>query len=114
MKRILNPKPIYMKKPPRKNKRTQLAITASMEETCMLQLLVETLAETKTPHAYARPRVERGWRAIDTSSLEARVSGVVNLSDKKTINKHFVTGFVFTCIREKKGKYDLTWSNSLS
>ena len=114
MKRILNPKPIYMKKPPRKNKRTQLAITASMEETCMLQLLVETLAETKTPHGYARKRVERGWRAIDTSSLEARVSGVVNLSHKKTINKHFVTGFVFTCIREKKGKYDLTWSNSLS
>ena len=112
--RIRNPKPIYMKKPPRKNKRFEPAITASMEETCMLQLLVETLAETKTPLGYARKRVERGWRAIDTSSLEARVSGDVNFSHGKTISKKFVTGFVFTCIREKKGKYDLTWSTSLS
>jgi hypothetical protein len=26
----------------------------------------------------------------------------------------FVTGFVFTCTKASKGKYDLTWSNSLS
>jgi hypothetical protein len=25
-----------------------------------------------------------------------------------------VTGFVFTCTKASKGKYDLTWSNSLS
>ena len=103
-----------MKKPPRKNKRTQLAITASMEETCMLQVLVETLAESKAPAGYGNRSVENGWRAVDTSSLEARVSGEMNLSQKKTINKHFVTGFMFTCVQGKRGKYDLTWSNSLS
>ena len=102
-----------MKKPPQKNKR-ELAITATMEDPCMLQLLVETLAETKTDLSYSQKNVERGWKAFDTSSLEARVSGGLSLAHKRTINKHFTTGFVFTCTKSKKGKFDLTWSNSLS
>ena len=103
-----------MKKPPEKNQRSQIAITATMEDLCMLQLLVETLAETKTDLSYSQKKVERGWKAFDTSSLEARVSGGISMSHKKTISKSFITGFVFTCTKSRKGKFDLTWSNSLS
>lgn len=103
-----------MKKPPQKNQRSQIAITATMEDPCMLQLLVETLAETKTDLSYSQKKVESGWKAFDTSSLEARVSGGISFSQKRKINKSFTTAFVFTCTKSKKGKFDLTWSNSLS
>ena len=103
-----------MKKPSDRPKQSDLAITATIEESCMLQLLVETLAETHSNHRNPFKRVQPGWKAIRTSSIEARVSGILNLSGKKTMGMPFVTGFVFTCTKAIKGKYDLTWSNSLS
>lgn len=103
-----------MKKPSENPKRSDFAITATIEESCMLQLLVETLAETHSNSVKRFKRVQPGWEAIRTSSLEARVSGVINLSGQKAVKTPFVTGFVFTCTKASKGKYDLTWSNSLS
>ena len=103
-----------MKKPSHNPKQADLAITATIEESCMLQLLVETLAETHSDSGKSFKKVQPGWKAIRTSSIEARVSGILNLTGKKTICTPFVTGFVFTCTKAAKGKYDLTWSNSLS
>jgi len=103
-----------MKKPSDNPRRTEFAITATIEESCMLQLLVETLAESHSNSVKRFKKVQPGWQAIRTSSLEARVSGLINLSGRKTIKTSFVTGFVFTCTKVNKGKYDLTWSNSLS
>ena len=103
-----------MKKPSDKSNRTDFAITATIEESCMLQLLVETLAESHSNSSKCFKKVQPGWQAFRTSSIEARVSGAINLSGKQTVQTSFVTGFVFTCIKASKGKYDLTWSNSLS
>ena len=103
-----------MKKPSNNPKQADLAITATIEESCMLQLLVETLAETHSDSSKRFKRVQPGWKAITTSSIEARVSGILNLSGKKNLDIPFVTGFVFTCTKALKGKHDLTWSNSLS
>ena len=101
-----------MKKPLRKNH--ELAITATMKELTMLQLLIETLAESNIPNKTSFKKVQRGWRSIKTSSVESHVSGAIDLSYKKTIKIPFTTCFVFTCTKEIKGKYDITWSNSLS
>jgi len=103
-----------MKKPSNNPKQADLAITATIEESCMLQLLVETLAETHSDPRNRFKKVQTGWKAIRTSSIEARVSGILNLSAKQSMCIPFVTGFVFTCTKAIKGKYDLTWSNSLS
>ena len=80
----------------------------------MLQLLVETLAESNADRHYQYKKVQTGWRAIKTSSIVARVSGSVNLSGKEKIKIPFVTGFAFTCKKAVKEKYELTWSSSLS
>jgi hypothetical protein len=103
-----------MKKPSNENEKPRLAITATMEELCMLQLLVETLAESNADHNFRYKKVHAGWKTIKTSSIEARVSGSINLSDIKSKNIPFVTGFAFTCKKAAKGKYELTWSSSLS
>ena len=103
-----------MRKPPHKPERSEIVITASIEEPCMLQLLVETLAESNPDLGYGLKQVQPGWTAIETSSIEARISGSVNLSGKSDIRMPFVTCFVFTCTKETIGKHELKWSNSLS
>ena len=108
----LTTKPIFMRKPSNKNERYQIAITANVEEPCMLQVLVETLAESK-PNLPNIRKMHRGWKVLASSSIEARISGGLNLSDRKTIEIPFVTCFLFTCIKTR-GKYELKWSNSLS
>jgi hypothetical protein len=103
-----------MKKPSNKNERSQIAITATVEEPCMLQLLVETLAESHSDLGYYSKKVQPGWKAMETSSIEARVSGGINFSSDKNINTPFVTCFLFSCRKVSNGRYELTWSNSLS
>ena len=107
------PKPIFMKKPPNRNERSQIDIIANVEDPCILQLLVETLAESKRGLPFRLRRVHHGWKVIESSSIEARVSGGINFSHERTANIPFVTCFVFTCTKGK-GKYELKWSNSLS
>ena len=104
-----------MKKPPNKDEQPGLAITTTLEEPNLLQILVEKLAECNSDFGYSLKQVQPGWQAIETSSIEVLVSGSVNFSDKKDpINMPFVTCFLFTCVKAAEGKYDLTWSGSLS
>ena len=104
-----------MKKPSERPKQSDLAISAIIEESCMLQLLVETLAESHSDSRSRFKKVQPGWKAIETSSIEVLVSGGVNFSDEnELINTPFVTCFMFTCVKVAEGKYDLTWSQSLS
>ena len=102
-----------MKKPSNKNERSPIAIIANVEDPCILQLLVETLAESKPNLHFNFIQVQPGWKVIEFSSIEARVSGGINFSHEKTVDIPFVTCFVFTCTKGK-GKYELKWSNSLS
>jgi hypothetical protein len=102
-----------MKKPSNRNERSQIDIIANVEDPCILQLLVETLAESKPNLPFRLKRVHQGWKALESSSIEARVSGSINFSQEKSVDIPFVTCFLFTCTKGK-GKYELKWSNSLS
>ena len=96
-------------------KNSYIAITAILAESKFLKNLVEKLAERRNDIGYNFEKVQPGWQAIETSSIEAYVSGDIILSDKKDlINMPFATCFLFTCIKRRGSEYKLTWANSLS
>ena len=102
-----------MKKP--SNKGNGTPVIATLEDPDLLQILVEKLAECNVDMGYSLQQVQPGWKAIDTSSIEVLASVGIHFSHKKdSTNTSFVTSFLFTCIKSTEGKYDLTWSHSLS
>jgi hypothetical protein len=104
-----------MKKPSNKGNGPAIAIIATLEEPDLLQVLVEKLAECNVDIGYSLQQVQPGWKAIDTSSIEVMASVGIHFSHKNdSANTSFVTSFLFTCIKSVHGKYDLTWSHSLS
>lgn len=104
-----------MNKPSNKEGGSSIAIIATLEEPSLLQILVEKLAECNVDIGYCLKQVQPGWKAIETSSIEVLASGGIHVADKNDFtNTSFVTSFLFTCIKTVEGKYDLTWSHSLS
>jgi hypothetical protein len=104
-----------MKKPSNKGNGSAIAIIATLEDPDLLQILVEKLAECNVDMGYSLQQVQPGWKAIDTSSIEVLASVGIHFSNKKdSTNTSFVTSFLFTCIKSTEGKYELTWSHSLS
>ena len=104
-----------MKKPSNKGNGSVIDIIATLEEPDLLQILVEKLAECNVDMGYSLRQVQQGWKAIETSSIEVLASGGIDFSDKNDSTRTpFVTSFLFTCIKPTKGKYNLTWSHSLS
>jgi hypothetical protein len=108
-----------MKKPTNNTSKTNnssmIAITADLFEQSLLENLVEELAHRRVDIGYSRQSVPVGLRAIETSSIEAHVSGEMNISDESdSISMAFTTCFLFTCTKIKGSEYKFTWSNSLS
>lgn len=104
-----------MKKPINKVEDPSLAITAILAEPHILRNLVEQLATRRYDIGYSHEKVEPGWRTIETSSIEAHVSGDTNISSGNSLTQiPFTTCFLFTCIKGKKQRYALTWVRSLS
>ena len=104
-----------MKKPSNKGNGSAIAIIATLEDPDMLQVLVEKLAECNVDIGYSLQQVQPGWKAIDTSSIEVLASVGIQFSNNgDSTNISFVTSFLFTCIKSTHGKFDLTWSHSLS
>ena len=97
-----------------------LHISASFDKPDFLENMVEKLAQRRNETGYGRVKVPKGWEALETSSIEAYVSGDVTLSDAENkkvtapINMPFISCFFFTCIKENNRDYDLAWSMSLS
>lgn len=92
-----------------------IAITATLAESEMLTNLVEKLAVRRYDIGYCLERMQPGWRAIEASSIEAHVSGIINMANETdNINMVFTTCFLFTCTKGKGQDYNLTWVNSLS
>jgi hypothetical protein len=94
---------------------SEISITATLLEPRLLKSLVERLAYRRYDVDHVFEKVEPGWEAIETSSIEAYVSGDINLSTQKDfINMSFMTCFLFTCKKAKNGKYNLALCSSLS
>src|SRR5258705_12810937 len=92
-----------------------LIVTATIDEFTFLGNLVEKLAYRSTNAWNSHESAPEGLEAIETSSIEAYVSGNFFLSDKgDAIYMPFTTCFFFTCKKECEGLNRLSWSNSLS
>jgi hypothetical protein len=97
-----------------------LHISASFDKPDFLEDLVEKLAQRRNESGLGKVKVPKGLKAVETSSLEAYVSGDVTLADldnkkdAERINMPFISCFFFTCVKEKNKDYDLTWASSLS
>ena|ERR1700733_13406393 len=108
-----------MKKP---NKRkdygiapSSVAVIASLLEIRLLKNLVENLANRRSDLGYSKEKLQEGWEAVETSSIEAYVSGNIKMSDKsEELDLPFNTCFMFSCTKPNNGVYDLAWCSSLS
>jgi hypothetical protein len=106
-----------MKKANKNSRHTadSLAAAVSIDEFDFLEEVVKDLATRRYDIGYCRESVPAGWNAIDTSSIEAYVSGTIAMADD---TEHsiipFTTCFFFTCSKVKRGEYDLSWISSLS
>lgn len=93
----------------------QLAVSATIDESSLLKDLVQKLAHRRVDLGYSKQTVPAGWKAVETSSLEAYVSGNVDiLDDDDHLGLAYTTCFLFSCMKERGGDYELTWVNSLS
>jgi hypothetical protein len=90
-----------------------LMVTARFDHSWFLSSMIEELASTRTEAGFAEIPMHEGSLAVETSSIEAFVSGNIVFSDDDK-HRHFQTGFLFTCIKPADGTYKFVWSNSLS
>ncbi|HET6993703.1 MAG TPA: hypothetical protein VFI06_01915 [Chitinophagaceae bacterium] len=94
---------------------SSLTVLVTIDEPVMLQALVEKLAHRRYHIGYSSKIVPPGLIAIDTSSIEAYVSGDLGLTGSfAEFSVPYCTGFHFTCIKNLGGKNMLSWVNSLS
>lgn len=94
--------------------RKSVTLTAKFEEPIFLEALVEELADRRRDLGYGAAIVPPDFRAIETSTIEAYVSGDLQFADEANCKMPFTTSFVFTCVKGLSGCYNLVWSNSLS
>jgi hypothetical protein len=92
-----------------------LHISTTLDQPGLLENMVEKLAYRRYDIGYINEKMPVNQRALETSSTETYVSGTVAIEcNDENINMPFITGFLFTCIKEKNDPYKLTWSTSLS
>ena len=93
-----------------------LHLTASVDKPDALENIIEHLATRRYDVGYAKAIVPASWQAIDTSSVEAYMSGRVEFDYNETqrIRIPYITAFLFSCTKEKNDLYDLRWSISLN
>lgn len=92
-----------------------LKISVTIDDFPLLEKLVEKLSYRRSDIGYKPELVTADLRAIETSSIEAYVSGNFLLADKgDSIDMPFTCCFFFTCIRGYNDIDKLVWSNSLS
>lgn len=94
----------------------ELRIAAFFDQPELLQNLVERLAYRHSDLGYCRERVPTGYKALESSTNEAYVSGSLLMISEEGIRfkMAFITAFQFTCIKGKEDPYHLSWSLSLS
>lgn len=96
-----------------KNANTAFIVTARFDHSWFLPGMVEELASTRTEAGFNKVTVPADSQAIETSTIEAFVSGNLVFSDNDR-HKHFTGGFLFTCIKPLDSTYKMVWCSSLS
>jgi hypothetical protein len=92
-----------------------LTVTATIDEMLFLEELVKHLADNRKSGEGYVDSLEPGWLTVDTSSIEAYVSGNMILSEAgDPLRLAYTTSFLFTCIKERRGGYTLEGSFSMS
>jgi len=96
--------------------KNNLHLITSVDNTDMLEMIIEQLATRRYDSDYVNLSVPVSWQAIDTSSVEIYMSGKMEFdhNEKERIVIPYITSFLFSCTREKNKAYDLMWSISLS
>jgi len=96
-------------------KNSPLIVSATIDEFGFLENLVEKLAYRSSDSDKGFGPAPEGWHFIQTSSIEAYVSGNFFLYNHgNVIYMPFASCFFFTCKTKCKGSNKLSWSNSLS
>jgi len=99
----------------RKTKETNISVSACVDMANHLKNNIERIVDRGYTMGYSMVETQPGWMAIDASAVEVFVRVHIHLSDgNKLMDTHINTCFLFTCTKEKEGKYRFTWTNSLS
>lgn len=96
-----------------------ISITASFHQPATLKDLVENIASCHTDMGYCKVAVPQEWKAVEISSTQIYVMGSFDVHTKtdssvNQISMPFTSSFLFTCLKEKCGLFNLEWSLSLS
>lgn len=93
-----------------------LRLAAYLDAPELVQNLVERLAYRRYELGYSQLPVPAGWKALETSTTEAFVSGTLELDNGngEPLRLAFITGFLFTCIKGPREPYQLIWSHSMN
>jgi hypothetical protein len=94
-----------------------MSITANLEQPGILRNVIEKLASRHVDMGFTNAIVPRQWNAIETSGIQATVSGTIDIYKDdafKEVNIPFDSCFLFTCIKGKNDFFNLEWSSSLS
>ena len=93
-----------------------LHLTASVDKPELLEDIIEKLATRRYDIGYGTARVPNTWQALETSSVEAYMSGRIEFDYNETqrIRIPYITCFLFSCTKVGNDPYDLSWSISLS
>ena|SRR5438477_6410951 len=90
-------------------------VVVTIDEIPLLKNIVEKLAHRRYEIGFSLQPVPNGWVAVDPSSVEAYVSGSIELAnDNEPISLAYTTCFAFTCLKTARGMNKLCWINSLS
>ena len=93
-----------------------MSISANLYEPVLLKNMVEKLASRHVDMGFSQVPVPQQWKAIESSCIQATVSGSLGLNQKDNNEEGipFDSCFLFTCIKGKNSPYSLEWSSSLS
>ena len=96
--------------------KSTLHIRTKFDQPGLLKNIVEKLACRRSDNGINRLKMPRSMEAIQSSSIDAFVSGNVEFdyNEKEKIRMPFISSFHFTCIKTKNSPYRLAWSSSLS
>lgn len=92
--------------------------SAKFYDPSLLRSLVERLASDRKDKGYYRTQVPEQWAPLETACTQAYVMGQIEIPSskygyKKPISVPFTSHFLFTCIKEKYGLFNLEWSFSM-